>query len=213
MADQRQVRKTIKNIQRVKTWQLVILLIIFGLVAATFLRLNNVGMVERRTAVLQADESGDKIALFNNLYALQRYVSEHMNADPGRIALQHQYERDAKIAKDKAQRSASNKGSNAYQQASSVCDPQAVTQGWRWPDPRYLNCINKELKKYPASEVASIELPNVGLYYHTFYSPMWSPDFAGWSLVLCAVILLVIIIRLLSLVILKLLLKKHYSSV
>lgn len=213
MADKRRVKKTIKNIQRVKTWQLVILLVLAGLIAATFLRLNNVGMVERRTAVLQADESGDKIALFNNLYALQRYVSEHMNADPGRIALQHQYERDAEAAKDKAQRTASDKGSNAYQKASDVCDPRAIAQGWRWPDPRYLGCINKELKKYPDSEVAIMELPNVNLYYHSFYSPAWSPDFAGWSLVACAVILLVIIVRLVSLLVLKALLKRHYSSI
>jgi hypothetical protein len=213
VADKRRVKKTIKNIQRVKTWQLVVLLLLAGLMAATFLRLNNVGMVERRTAVLHADEAGDKIALFNNLYALQRYVSEHMNTDPGRIALQHQYERDAEAARDKAERTASDKGDNAYQKASKICDPQAIAQGWHWPDPRYLGCINKELKKFPDSQVAAIELPNVNLYYHSFYSPAWSPDFAGWSLVVCAVILLVIIARLASLAFLKALLRKHYSSI
>lgn len=213
MADNRRVKKTIKQIQRVKTWQLLILLLLVGLISATLLRLNNVGMVERRTAVLQADKEGDQVALFNNLYALQRYVSQHMNTDPGRVALEHQYKRDADAAKKKAERAATNSGSEAYKKAAAVCDSRAITSGWRWPDPRYLNCIDTELKKYPEASVPIIELPNPNLYYHTFASPVWSPDFAGWSLVLCLAIALVILFRFISLLILKALLKKHYSSI
>lgn len=213
MADKRRVRKTIKQIQRVKTWQLLILLLLAGLIAATFLRLNNVGMVERRTAVLQADEAGDKVALFNNLYSLQRYVSDHMNADPGRIALEHQYKRDADAAKKKAEKAATSTGSGAYKKAASVCDPKAIASGWRWPDPRYISCIDTELKKYPEASVPTIELPNANLYYHTFYSPVWSPDFAGWTLVICALIALIILLRVVSLLILKALLRRHYSSI
>lgn len=213
MADKRRVKKTIKQIQRVKTWQLLVLLLIAGLITATFLRLNNVGMVERRTAVLQADKEGDTIAVFNNLYALQRYVSEHMNADPGKVALEYQYKRDADTARKKAEKAATSKGSGAYKKAADVCDPQAIANGWRWPDPRYLNCIDAELKKSPEASVPTIELPNVSLYYHTFYSPGWSPDFAGWSLLISIAIALVIALRLTSLLILKALIKKHFSSI
>jgi len=213
VADNRRVKKTIKQIQRVKTWQLLVLLLLVGLVAATFLRLNNVGMVERRTAVLHADKEGDTVALFNNLYALQRYVSDHMNTDPGKVALEYQYKRDADAVKKKAERAVTSNGSGAYKKAATVCDPKAIASGWRWPDPRYLNCIDTELKKYPEASVPTIELPNPGLYYHTFYSPAWSSDFAGWSLLLCGVIGLVIIFRFVSLLILKALLKRHYSSI
>ncbi len=214
MADKRRVKKTIKQVQRVKTWQLIILLILALLVSATFLRLNNIGMIERRTAVEQSDKRGDRTALFNNLYSLQRYVSEHMNADPGRIALEHQYQRDVDAIKKKAEQSDRNGGSPANRKAAAVCDPQAAANGWRWPDPRYISCIDTVLKSFPAAERPSnLELPNANLYYHTFVSPRWSPDFAGWSLVVTGVIFLMIIIRTISLLILKALLRKHYSSV
>lgn len=213
MADKRQVRKTINRIQRVKTWQLFILLILVGLIAATFLRLNNVGMVERRTAVLQADKENNQVALFNNLYALQRYASEHMNASPGKVALEYQYKRDADAAKKKAEKASTSSGSGAYKKAAATCDPEAIANGWRWPDPRYIGCIDSELKKYPAGSVPSIELPNPNLYYHTFYSPAWSPDFAGWAVATSALIGIVIVLRVISLLVLKALLRKHYSSI
>lgn len=171
-------------------------------------------MIERRTAVLQADETGDPAALFNNLYALQRYTSEHMNANPGRVALEHQYQRDVDAIKKKAEQANQNGGNPANRKAAAVCDPQARVNGWRWPDPRYISCIDNVLKSFPAAERPSaVELPNVNLYYHTFVSPRWSPDFAGWSLVVTGVIALLIVLRTLSLLILKALLRKHYSSI
>ncbi len=213
MADKRRVKKSIKQLQRVKTWQLVIILILVGLVSATFLRLNNIGMIERRTAVLNADKSGSYRDIANRLYDLQRYVSSHMNADPGRVALEGQYGRDAKAA---AEAAANNTGvsGDVYNQASATCYPQALVGGWHWPDARYTNCINEELAKYPGTQTEPTDaLPNVNLYYHEYVSPLWSPDFAGWSLVVCGVIVLIIIGRLISLGILKILLRKHYRSV
>ena len=58
MANKGKIRHSIQDLQRVKTWQLIILLILVGFVAATFLRLNNIGMVERRAAVMSADQEG-----------------------------------------------------------------------------------------------------------------------------------------------------------
>ena len=52
MADKGRIKQDIKNLQRIKTWQLIILLIIVGFIAATFLRLNSIGMVQRREAVI-----------------------------------------------------------------------------------------------------------------------------------------------------------------
>ena len=48
-------------------------------------------MVERRESVENADKAGDIVNLQQRLYDLQRYVSTHMNADPGKIALEHTY--------------------------------------------------------------------------------------------------------------------------
>ncbi|MNH29380.1 hypothetical protein D3C79_896070 [compost metagenome] len=96
-----------------------------------------------------------------------------------------------------------------------MCDPIARTQGWRWPDPRYTQCIDSELSKYPAANgpVTSIKVPDVSMYYHSYVSPVWSPDFAGFSLLACAILMLMIIVRLVSLFVLRLLLKQHYKSV
>ena len=185
-------------------------------VSATFLRLNNIGMVERRDAVLAADAVGDEEQIQKRLFDLQRYVSAHMNADPGRVALTGQYERDSAEVKRKAEQTGdSNPYGNIYKKAADVCDPIGRAQGWRWPDPRYTACIDRELSQYPeAAEITNrVELPDSTMYYHTFTSPAWSPDFAGFSLLISGLILIMMIIRGLSLLVLRLLLHRHYSSV
>ena len=120
MADKRQVKRSIKQLQRVKTWQLVILLIIATLVCLTFLRLNNIGMVERRGAVSAADEVGNEEVTINRLYDLQRYVTSHMNTDMGKgIYLQSSYKRDVQKAYDNASGDESPNG-NIYKKAQEV---------------------------------------------------------------------------------------------
>lgn len=216
VADKRQVQKRIRELRHVKTWQLLLLLALAVLIAATFLRLNNVGMVERRRGVVSADQAGNLEDMQNRLYDLQRYASEHMNASTGRIALENQYQRDSQKAKDAAEANgANNPNGNVYRKAAEVCDPLGISQGWRWPDPRYISCIDTELGKYPASTNpgGSIKLPSASAYYHSFASPLWSADFAGFSVLACLVISLIIIGRLLTLGILRLLLKRHYRSV
>ena len=216
MADKREIRSGIKRLQSIKTWQLVILLILSLFVAATLLRLNNIGMVERRTAVIATDKTGDTEQIQKRLYDLQRYVSSHMNADPGRIALTEQYARDsARIKAEMEAAGDSNPNGNIYKLAADVCDPIGQAQGWRWPDPRYTACIDSELTKYPADSDTpeTIRLPDPSMYYHTFVSPLWTPDFAGFSVLICLLIALMIVMRGLSLGVLKLLLRRHYSSV
>jgi hypothetical protein len=209
VVDKKQVRRSIKDLQRLKTWQLVVLLLLAGFIAATFLRLNNIGMVERRTAVLNADESGDQETLIQRLSALQRYVSSHMNTDLGRgVYLEESYNRDLE-AWQSQQFGDSNPNGNIYQKAQEVCAPQF--SGY---SSAYLQCTTSELSKYPAATGPSdgTGKPTQETYIHSFASPVWSPDFAGWSLVVCAAIIAFIMIRLISLGILKLLLRRHYRN-
>jgi len=72
VADKRSIRRDIKKLQRVKTWQLLILLILAGFLSATFLRLNNTGMVQRRNAVAAADKVGDTQQVTERVAGLQR---------------------------------------------------------------------------------------------------------------------------------------------
>lgn len=215
MAKKRELRWTLKRIQAVKTWQLVIILIMVGFVALTFLRLNNVGMVERRDAVWAADEAGDDADIQRRLYDLQRYVSAHMNTDPGRVQLEYKYKRDNELLKSQLeQESDGNPHGNVYKLATDVCDPIGLANGWRWPDIRYVNCIQEELDKYPSASLLKDEfqpLPTAP-YYHSFASPLWSPDFAGWSVVIFFLIAFVIIFRLITLLVLKIMLKYRYKK-
>ncbi|MEP7204960.1 MAG: hypothetical protein ABI716_02085 [Candidatus Saccharibacteria bacterium] len=208
MADKRRIKRDIKELQRVKTWQLVILLILACFVAATFLRLNNIGMTQRRSAVLAADESNDNAVTINRLYDLQRFVSAHMNTDMGKgLYLEPSYKRDVQSAYDRASQS-SNPNGNIYKKAQEVCAPQFTRYSTA-----YLQCTTGELAKYPAASdlVNSVKLPLADSYLHVFVSPGWSSDFAGWSVVVCLVIGLMIAVRLASLGVLRILLRQHYK--
>ncbi len=210
VADKGRIRRDIKKLQYVKTWQLVILLIIALLVAATFLRLNNIGMVERREAVFSADQEGNQTILIQRLYDLQRYVSAHMNTDLGQgVPLQASFNRDLE-AWNKTQYGDDNPNGNIYQKAQDVCAPQF--NSW---SPAYVLCISSELAKYPPAEgtASDSSRPREATYVHNFASPLWSPDFAGWSVVVCALILLLIIIRLVTLGVLRLMLRHHYRNI
>jgi hypothetical protein len=210
VVDKKHVRQRIKGLQQLKTWQLVVLLILAGFIAATFLRLNNIGMAERRAAVITADENGDQEVLVQRLSALQRYVTTHMNTDLGRgVYLEASYNRDLTLWQTK-QYGDGNPNGNIYQKAQEVCAPQF--SGY---STAYLQCTTSELAKYPAANnpADGSNKPPQETYIHNFASPVWSPDFAGWSLVVCAFIALFILIRLIALGVLKVLLRQHYRNV
>jgi hypothetical protein len=208
VADKRQIRRSIGWLQRVKTWQLLLILVLFGLIAATFLRLNNIGMIERRTAVLNADKSGDVEVIRSRLFDLQRYSAAHMNANSGTIYLEEQYKRDTKTIIDAA--SARESTNNINVKADKTC--KAQFSGY---SQAYVQCFASELAKYTAGAESAdkANLPDPSLYRHDFASPVWSPDFAGFGVVICAFISVIIVARLLGLLLLRALLRRHYAHV
>lgn len=210
MAEKHRVRRTIKDLQRVKTWQLLIILLIVVFVAATFLRLNNIGMVERRAAVIAADEQGDEEVIIERLYDLQQYVSSHMNTDLGRgVYLEATYNRDYQRALDLASND-QNPNGNIYKKAQEVCAPKFDRYS-----AAYLRCTTDELAKYPAASelISNVTPPNQNSYIYSYASPLWSPDFAGWTVLFCLVIVLIIVVRLVTLGVLKLMLRRHYRAI
>jgi hypothetical protein len=208
VADRQQIKQGIEWLQRIKTWQLLLLLVVMLLLAATFLRLNNIGMIERRNAVIVADEAGNDEITRARLFDLQRYSAAHMNADTGVVYLAEQYQRDTQAAIASA--SANNNGDNINAQADAVCKAQHAGYSQA-----YVQCFAAELAKYPSGSNApdKASLPSPSLYRHTFFSPHWSPDFAGFSVLICALLTVVILLRLASLLLLRALLHRHYSSV
>ena len=208
MVDKKQVRQNLSRLQRIKTWQLIVLLVLAGFISATFLRLNNIGMVERRKAVYAADIVGDNSMTQSRLYDLQRYVSAHMNTEMDKgVLLVATYNRDKQELI--AAKAASAANGNIYKKAQDVCMPQYTS--WSLS---YVQCTVNELAKYPEGESLndSVSLSAV-TYVHVYSSPLWSPDFAGWSLVVCVVILIMIISRFTGVIILKILLRQHHKSI
>lgn len=210
MADKGKIKQSIKDLQRIKTWQLIVLLIIFGFVSATFLRLNNIGMVARRDAVLSADKVGNETTTIQRLYDLQRYVSSHMNTDLGRgVYLESGYNRDVQDWQA-TQYGAGNPNGNIFVKAQQVCAPRFSSYS-----NAYLQCVTGELDKYPGTANLGTDTskPRQEAYIHSFTSPLWSPDFAGWSLLVCVIIFGLIIVRFVSIGVLNLLLRKHYKTI
>ena len=210
MADKGRIKQSVKNLQRIKTWQLIVLLVISGFVSATFLRLNNIGMVERREGVLSADKQGDEEIIIKRLYDLQRHVSAHMNTELGRgVYLESSYARDLQNWQS-SQYGDGNPNGNIYKKAQEVCAPQ-----FRSYSAAYLQCTTSELAKYPAATDPATDTskPRQEAYIHAFSSPLWSPDFAGWSVIVFVIILGLIVVRFISLGVLRVLLRKHYKTI
>lgn len=180
-----------------------------GFVSLTLLRLNNIGMIQHRDAVLNADKSGDNGSTLNALINLQHYTASHMNADTGPFFLEGAYKNDFRAAYEQAANYKDPNG-NVNVKADAVCRPQFSQYSQAYTD-----CFAAQLKKYPAAPHPSedIQIPNTALYRHDFVSPRLSVDFAGLSVLICSIITLVIVVRLATLGILFILLKWRYRSI
>ena len=208
MSDKRTIRHSLKCVQSIKTWQLFILLILSLFVSATFLRLNNTGMIQRRDAVAGADKTGNSEDIAQRLYDLQRYAAAHMNADPGAVYLQEQYNRDVKAAV--TQVSGDLDGYDTPQaRADAICNPNLQSHGY---SKAYQDCMLRELSREgQVVDPGAIKMPNPSLYRYSFSVPLWSPDFAGWSVLLSIFLLGVIVVRIVIALVLRLLLRYHYA--
>lgn len=208
MSDRRTIHKNLKQLQVIKTWQLLVLLLLMLFVSATFLRLNNTGMIQRRNAIESADKAGDAQEITSRIYDLQRYSAAHMNADTGIFYLQEQYDRDVKAALAAADGESSTGDNSPQARADKICNPNLQIHGY---SQAYQDCMLRELSK--AGQVvdpSSIRLPSPALYRYEFLSPLWSVDFAGISVLVTLLIALLIVARLVTLAVLRILLHHYY---
>ena len=207
-------RRTLRRIRSLKTWQLVVVLFLGIILSATLLRLNNLEMVERRTAVIQADEKGDPEALRTSIVELQRYIARHMNTSlEGGFFLSKTYERDRDAALAAANQS-TNPNSSVYQQASIDC--RSRFQGGRESFRNdYVQCVIERVSTLsPQTDIEqTLTLPKADAYKVNFSSPFWTPDLAGLAVAFCVLVTLVILGRALLTLVLKMLLKRHYRSI
>ena len=165
-------------LKSLQPWHLLALGVLSGVICLFALRANNEHMVQLRSALYQADQNNTNVQ--KALHTLQQYVTSHMNTDLSTgngsvyppIQLVGTYDRlvqaqDASIQQQNSQ---------IYTDAQAYCEKLYPTglSGPRIP------CIDqyvtsKGLKAPPA-------IPD-SLYKFDFVSPTWSPDLAGWSMV------------------------------
>ena len=200
---------------KIKTWQLLLILIPFLFLDATLLRMDHIRMTELRDAVLAADEAEDDEEISRTREELKNFVfsnivinivedngAQKITFGTGPFYLEHQYIRAANAALKAAEQNLAadaNPNGNIYAAASAVCQPLAIANGWSWNNANYINCMMTEIQKYPSADelqdqvVAS--LPSTELYRKNYASPVWAPTLAGFMILITVIIIVVIFIR------------------
>lgn len=206
----RSLRHWLKVIKKAKTWQLIVILILCSFIAATFLRLNNLGMIERREAVYVADREGDPVKIKLKLVELQHYVSSHMNTSLGKgVSLFESYNRDYKKAVESAA-TATNPNSSVYQQASIECQArfQGGAESFRND---YVTCVQNAVSSLSEAQINAPQLPRGADYTYNFAPPLISLDLAGIFTVISVFLALFIILRLTLFYLLKWMIKRRVN--
>lgn len=155
-------------------------------------------MVELREAVYAADKANGDVEAA--LRALRSHVYGHMNTNLSSganavyppLQLKYTYER----LQDTAQEQARQANQQIYTEAQADCErryPESYSGGPRVP------CI----RDYVAARGVQVQTVPDELYKFNFVSPTWSPDLAGWSILLTGVVGVLVIIRISLPIILK----------
>ena len=153
------------------------------------LRHNNQVMGQLREAVFVADrEDGD---VEGALQRLRDHVIHHMNSDLVQnrevgadiqtekpIQLAHRYYRDTLAAHQAVVNELGSGMVGTLEKARGVCEADGV------PISERLVCLQAETQRLGGSGYPSIEPLVKDFYAFDYVSPNWSPDLAGWSIVI-----------------------------
>ena len=199
----RKLHHIITKLRKISAWYFVIAIVASTVLSIATLRHNNIVALQLRDTVIQTDEKNGDVE--SALRDLREHVYGHMNSNlaaPGGayppVQLKYRYER---LLEAEKARSSSENGV-LYTEAQGYCE-QLI------PDGRSLNRIEC-IQTYITSRGGTAEqaIPDA-LYKFDFQPPVWSPDLAGWSIVLTGLLLLTFTIRSLALVWLNYRLKQH----
>lgn len=192
--NKRQIHHYYKKLSWIKPWHFLVLALISGAICVMALRANNQQMIELRQAVYAADKDGGDVQA--PLKELQSYVTSHMNTslNSGKttvyppIQLKYTYERLVTANNDAFAKA----NQQLYTEAQGHCErtnPAGSSGGSRIP------CIQEYVQTRSTAKPAKI--PDA-LYKFAFVSPKWSPDLAGWSMVLAATSVLLFAVTFIS---------------
>jgi hypothetical protein len=152
------------------------LALVSGVVCVFALRANNQHMIVLRGNVYKADQKGSDVQA--PLKALQAYVTSHMNTDLSAgnsvyppIQLKYTYDRLVQAQKEGQDQT------DLYSQAQAYCEAQDSTD---FSGHNRVPCIEQYVQSH--TTVPPKAIPDA-LYKFAFVTPSWSPDLAGWSMV------------------------------
>lgn len=211
----KRIKSLLGKVRAVKTWQLFLVFVLLLFVCATLLRIDHVKMTELRSAVIEADESGNEFELADSLNKLKDFTTNNIVVNiidnnglkkiefgTGVFYLEKSYARQATALLEAASDEEiddSNPHGNIYADVSATCKGLALAYGWSWNTPAYIECWQEELAKFPESEleegVIKVELPSTELFRREFSSPIWAPSAAGFVVLVTAILGVVIFIR------------------
>ena len=177
--NKRQIHKNWVIGKKLRPWFFLVIAIVFGSISLFSLRANNQQMVLLREAVYVADKKGDPVELNKALFKLHEYVVNHMNTSltsgPNAvhppIQLRYSYER----AQAEQQQQLGQNNAAIYHDAQQKCQAEHPGNDGA----ATIACI----ENYTAER--GIRLGNIpdAAYKIDYISAAWSPDLAGWSLV------------------------------
>ena len=179
---------------------LVIAFVISAAISVLALRSNNLNMVKLRQAVYTADkQNGDINKALNDL---RKYVYGHMNTNlrtgttttEPPVQLVNQFNRD--VAAERQRIATLGSADKVYVDAQTKCEKAGV------PIPERAACIQDYVTKN-GKGIPQLNLPPKEFYTFDFASPIWSPDIAGFSLLVTIILGIAILVRLISGAILK----------
>lgn len=185
------IRKILSFVHRVPRYVFIALFVLSSLVTVYALRHNNLTMVKLRDAVYEADKNGGDVeTALNNL---RQHVHSHMNTNLSSgnnaikppIQLKYTYERLAAEAEKQVNNEA------LYTEAANYCQsriPASVSVSGRGR----VACVQDYILSHGGKAAPSIP---TALYQFDFVSPTWSPDFAGWSLVVTLILFLTLVAK------------------
>lgn len=187
----------------VKNWQLLLVLVIFTVSTVYFLRQNNLQMIKLRNAVVAADEQDGDVS--GTLLLLNKHVFHHMNTEIVRpVELVNTYNKQAQAAIE-----AANKGSgrDIYAEATAACERRGI------PLTSIAQCAaDYAAKNNPGVGQTKINLPDKNRFIYTFATPFWTPDAAGFSLLITVVVFLWVVARFVEYLLVRIIVRRRLKN-
>lgn len=189
--DKRKLHHQYKSIKKIRAQYFLYIAIFFLSLGIIGMRENNLQMIDLREKVYIADEKGTDIE--KPLRELRQYVYTHMNTDlaGGNVAIKppiqltHRYER----LLEQEQKTANKTNKKVKEQGEQKCAKEFPASGL---NPSRINCVADYTREHATKPK---QIPSE-LYKFDFISPVWSPDFAGLSLLASLLFFAAFVIRL-----------------